>query len=1293
MPHPSAYLEFPSQGAVTLGLLRPRRRRRRQFLTAVVLFFLVGIICGYWVITDSNRVGPIAEHYLSKVVGGRVKVHKANLSLFEGLRLEGVEVYIGGADRPDSHLFSARALIVRTSLGGLVSGRLEAAQIMALDPHFRLCENVDADESSRWNYMLLSRGHGAEKPSGLDRPTGLPEIVLRGGVVEYSRIMNGRYEPVGSMAIDGQVTPDPRPAQANRYRFDLDSRGRGEPAGPHISGTIDMDTPSVSASLQDFEFNHALRAMLPTQVQAWCESHQLSGRVRIPRFQYIPESRGASRAFHVEVQLDGVDMAVLPEELLGSEDFHRISSLRPGIRINEPADLGLVSRSDIIDQTLQLRPVFLTNVSGRLVFTPDQVRISGVCGEIENNTVLLDGAIYGYNEDAPASLRLIANDLRIPRHPRYLASLPQVVRKIYRDFSPAGRASLFFELRRDKPGGRLKITGEAVILNGAFCFEGFPYPLRGITGRIIVGPDRATGQDRIDLVDLRCIGMEGSCNAGVGINVNGWVSPIDRGSAVEIHVAGSDVQFDQHVRRALPSDVGSVIEMFDIRSREASSPAKVIAPMELRGSFAARIRRPPGPKKKVTVDVDLNIVHGAGEFVGFPYPLRNVTGRIAVHPRYTEVKNLVARHGDSSICIEGRVNYGPDRPADPALTVTAKNIPLDNDLFLAVRDRPREWLQKGGIGGGFLDINGTIFLPPNANSSSDTDFQLEIAMRDGKIWPVGNTFAVTDAAAKLRLSSSGLIIDKITGKRGSGEFLGQGIISWPEDQPRFNVAATITNVLLDETLYQIIPAAAQRSWKLLRPEGSADLDIAYTGGVVQGADSSGKLPASAETYEAVIRPRQLAINPVAFPLRMDNITGTVTITPGKTTFQDIVLHHGPAILRLSGSGVSEPKPQWDVALSGQGVVDDAFRRAIGDTLRGFCESIKLGGPLSFDCPKLTIRQIDSPPSSDPAKPALPPATEVEIEGASLLLADGSLDTGLPFTAVNGGLRDLSVVIRDSAIRSLSAKIDVPSMELAQRPAKDFRGTLKKMDWPGVTGHNVYHFEDLQAKVAGGKLAMSQLDIDVPDKGPSMYALRLDLKDIDLRSLELEGNIHGRLNASLNLEAKWNDPASRVGRGDVLIQGKELYSVPVVFGWLQIANLAMPGKSPFTEATCTYNIQGQKLVLRPIVLRTSTVIMQGDGLLDFASKKMEMTFLTDNRNFFRIPILGDLIDVAKHELLPVHVTGTIHEPHVRVKSLRTFTTTLDQVFDRPEAQAPKTNKKKPKTPPGMVPLATTRPVKP
>src|SRR5688500_2369193 len=173
---------------------------RRQIGMAVLLFLLVAVICAYWIITDSRRVKAMAEQYLSEIIGGRVEVQRAHLSVFEGLRLEGVRIYVDEQDLPDSRIFTARTFLVRANLRALLNGRLEADQIMALDPHVRLCENVDTGE---WNYQRFERrGQGTTKPSESSGGTVvLPEMFLRAGLIEYSRVVRGNYELLGSMAI------------------------------------------------------------------------------------------------------------------------------------------------------------------------------------------------------------------------------------------------------------------------------------------------------------------------------------------------------------------------------------------------------------------------------------------------------------------------------------------------------------------------------------------------------------------------------------------------------------------------------------------------------------------------------------------------------------------------------------------------------------------------------------------------------------------------------------------------------------------------------------------------------------------------------------------------------------------------------------------------------------------------------------------------------------------------------------------------------------------------------------
>src|SRR5689334_21836371 len=87
----------------------------RRWRMVLVFFLLVAVICTYWVLTDSRRVRAMAQDYLSKLTGGRVEVQNATLSIFEGLRLDGVTVRVDDSDtkRPDSTLFKAETILIK----------------------------------------------------------------------------------------------------------------------------------------------------------------------------------------------------------------------------------------------------------------------------------------------------------------------------------------------------------------------------------------------------------------------------------------------------------------------------------------------------------------------------------------------------------------------------------------------------------------------------------------------------------------------------------------------------------------------------------------------------------------------------------------------------------------------------------------------------------------------------------------------------------------------------------------------------------------------------------------------------------------------------------------------------------------------------------------------------------------------------------------------------------------------------------------------------------------------------
>ena len=113
------------------------------------------------------------------------------------------------------------------------------------------------------------------------------------------------------------------------------------------------------------------------------------------------------------------------------------------------------------------------------------------------------------------------------------------------------------------------------------------------------------------------------------------------------------------------------------------------------------------------------------------------------------------------------------------LKLAARDVPIDADLLAALPDDRRAWLQKVGISGR-VDITGTSrrangTTPPGVTTrpvagakppSHDTlDYDLNLAIHDGTLWPAGGTFAVSDVAGKMRLDRNTLEVFELKGRR------------------------------------------------------------------------------------------------------------------------------------------------------------------------------------------------------------------------------------------------------------------------------------------------------------------------------------------------------------------------------------------------------------------------------------------------------------------------------------------------------------------------------------------------
>jgi hypothetical protein len=230
------------------------------------------------------------------------------------------------------------------------------------------------------------------------------------------------------------------------------------------------------------------------------------------------------------------------------------------------------------------------------------------------------------------------------------------------------------------------------------------------------------------------------------------------------------------------------------------------------------------------------------------------------------------------------------------------------------------------------------------------------------------------------------------------------------------------------------------------------------------------------------------------------------------------------------------------------------------------------------------------------------------------------------------------------------------MTIADRPAKNFVATLDK-----PADRDALKIDRMGGAFAGGEMS-GQIDVSFPDIGSSHYAMAFVLRNVDVKELARVGDdVKGQLNASLSLDGIWGQSASRRGRGDVDLSGKDMYKIPLVLGLMQITNLSLPLTSPFSQATARYSVDGPQVTFENINLRSGNMVMSGAGSMNFESRKVKMTFTTDNPDWAKLPFLGGLLQGAKNELLQIHVNGTIQEPKVSAGTMNTFTTTVDQVL--------------------------------
>lgn len=141
---------------------------------------------------------------------------------------------------------------------------------------------------------------------------------------------------------------------------------------------------------------------------------------------------------------------------------------------------------------------------------------------------------------------------------------------------------------------------------------------------------------------------------------------------------------------------------------------------------------------------------------------------------------------------------------------------------------------------------------------------------------------------------------------------------------------------------------------------------------------------------------------------------------------------------------------------------------------------------------------------------------------------------------------------------------------------------------------------------------------------------------------------GRLDASFSLSGAVGDPAGRTGRGMGQIGGGRVVTLPVLTPLIRVSNLQLPVDERVDLARAAFFLRGRRLSFEELLVSSRSVQIVGFGTVDWPGGELDLRL--NSRSGRRVPLVSDLVEAVRDELISTEVSGTLSDPRVSLVSL-------------------------------------------
>jgi len=1160
---------------------------RRRFALALLLVLTLGYYA-YQYFTSDERIRRQAANFLTQFTGGEVRIGQARFSFFGGVALRDVMIALPGhidfdptaRSLEERRIFTARNLRLHHEPFALLTGRLKVVEIVADHPTVTLVKNPGHPTYTyNWQTLFPAR---PQKPG---RARGrLPSIYVRNARVQIIEIREQQRHPEPEIELSAVALPDPDP---HRNAYVIPWRKLGDPPERgHLfyklgAGTYSGELPSVPVT--------TVKASLPPPYTEWLEALEIAGQIKPEQIQY--DQRHGSRA------------------VIGLE----------GVRLSVPTHTEERPTTQAAGRFLKL-----SDVRGQLVLTPTEstARFRGLLNGSPCSVTAVVTNYAGPLEEVGFTIHLRTTGVRLPdpKDPAGARFIDRVqkVRSFFNDFDPHGRVDLDVHLFKS-PGRDMGVIlrGTMTALDCDASYRHFPYRCDRIRGTVRFADDGVWLEDLV-------------CHHGSGVVViNGRVDGTNWYDGLQLDIAADSVPLDPDLFEAVPETFRAIWRRFN--------PVG-LAHLNIRlGRTAGTAETGPGAW---STQIVADLVETRVCFLGFPYRLDHVSGRLLIDNNRITAQGLVGRRGPASARFDGQAYHGSGNDSRVEFRLQVCDLPLDEVLADALPAEARRTFDQYQPSGR-ADLLGRVFMNDGAGGMS---YSLGAHLRDAAICYESLPYRIDRIQGDLVFTPEAIHLVTIAGHRGVTDVSARGRIERRDDEYLTHVTVCCNRLQLDEALYQALPADLRRMWDALRPTGPVNLTTRIR--------RAGTGPGQISTHDTVIQALGNDVCYAALPLPITQVRGQIHLTDESAELIDLTGRYGPGRIRLNGRiPLVGHERIGRFRLNVDGVpFDEGLRRALPARFREVWDSIKPTGMFDMDLTELNYHSAPNQP------------TRWTYRGR-VGLKDAALDLGFQASQIEGNLIGHGTAQTDGSEVTVDAALELKRIAVNQRVLTDVTGRMRR-----EPGSNILRLDDLAGRAYGGQAAgFGQVRFEPAETSYALYMIARDMslgpflnatRPKDSPPVQASGTVDGRL----YLRGVSGRVDSRQGTGEVHIRQAQMYKLPFVLAMLSAINITIPDENAFHDAHASFEIQANRLHFDTIELKGRSLSMLGSGSMDTETEQLDLTFITGSpHDLPRIPLLIELARGASRELMEIAITGPLSKPTMRGRPLYSLRMTLEALF--------------------------------